>query len=118
MKQSTAGHSYFITPMVNMMSNDDNCFVCGKKGHIGHHCFQALCCNYNDFGHFVQDCPEKKFQSGAPYHQNRSEATFGGRQWWDITGGTSKPFGYPGQPHTTGVLDGHHLECLCLLEGS
>ena len=25
------------SPTVNMMSSDDRCFVCGKKGHIGHY---------------------------------------------------------------------------------
>ena len=34
-------------PMVNMISSDDRSFVCGKKGHIGHHCPAAQCCNYN-----------------------------------------------------------------------
>ena len=32
-------------PMVKMMSYDDRCFVCGKIGHIGHHCPNALCYN-------------------------------------------------------------------------
>ena len=28
-----------LTPLtVNMMSNDDICFVCGKTGHISCHC--------------------------------------------------------------------------------
>ena len=45
--------------MVNMMSNDDNCFVCGRKGNIGHCCPQAQCYNCDDFCHFAQDCPEK-----------------------------------------------------------
>ena len=33
------------SPTVNMMLNDDRCFVCVKSGHIGHHCHNALCHN-------------------------------------------------------------------------
>ena len=40
-KHSTASHSYFITPHSERMSNNNNCFVCGKKGHIGHQFTQA-----------------------------------------------------------------------------
>ena len=31
-----------LTSTVNMMSNEDQCLVCGKTGHIGHHCL--TCC--------------------------------------------------------------------------
>ena len=44
-------------PMVNMMSNDDSCSVCGKKGHIACHCPQAQCYNCDDFCHFAQRLP-------------------------------------------------------------
>ena len=30
------------------------------------------------------------------------------RQWWDIPRGTTIPWGHLAQPHTVGVLDGHH----------
>ena len=46
-------------PTVNMISSDNRCFVCGRKGHIGHHCSDVQCYNCDDFGHFAQDCPEK-----------------------------------------------------------
>ena len=55
-----------------MMSNDDNCFVCGKKGHIGHHWCQVQCYNCDDFGHFIQDSPEKTAPPGTPHHHSRS----------------------------------------------
>ena len=42
-----------------MMFNDDSCFVCGKKGHIGHHSPKVQCYTCDGFGHFAQDCPEK-----------------------------------------------------------
>ena len=45
--------------MVNMMSNDDNCFTFSKKGHICLHCPQAKCYTCDDFGHIIQDCPKK-----------------------------------------------------------
>ena len=48
-----------VTPMVNLMTNNDRCFVCGKKGHIGQHCPDVQCYNCDGFGHFSQDCPEK-----------------------------------------------------------
>ena len=48
------------------MSNDDNCFVCGKKGNFGHHCPQAQCFNCDDSGHFTQDCPKKIASSEHP----------------------------------------------------
>ena len=49
-----------------MMSSDNNCPVCGKKGHIGHHCPQAQCYNCNDFSHFAQDCPRRFPNKGHP----------------------------------------------------
>ena len=57
---------------MNVMSSDDNCFVCGKKGDIGHHCPQVQCYSFDDFGHFAQDCPKKIVPSGTPHHHNRS----------------------------------------------
>ena len=57
--------------IVNMMSNDDRCFVCGKTGHIGHHCPDTQCYNCEDFGHFTQDCPDKILPSGMPCHHDR-----------------------------------------------
>ena len=58
--------------MVNMMSNDNNCFVYRKKGHIGHHYPQALCHNCDDFGYFTCDFSEKVAPSETPCHQNWS----------------------------------------------
>ena len=60
-------HSYFIPPLVNVMSSDDNCFACGKQGHIGHHCPMAQYYNCDAFGHFTQNCPKKIAPSGTPY---------------------------------------------------
>ena len=57
---------------VNMMSNDDWCFVCRKTGHIGHHCPDVQCYNYKEFGHFIQDFPDRLPPSGTPHHHNRS----------------------------------------------
>ena len=57
---------------VNMMSNDDWCFVCGKTGHIGHHCPDVQCYNCEEFSHFAQDCPNKIPPSWTPPHHNRS----------------------------------------------
>ena len=37
---------------VNMMSNDENYFICGKKGHIS--CPEAQCYNCSDFGHLLK----------------------------------------------------------------
>ena len=37
--------STLTPPTVNMMSNDDRCFVCGKTGNTGHHCPSAQCFN-------------------------------------------------------------------------
>ena len=63
-----------IPPTVNMMPNDDICFVCGKTGHIGHHCPDAQCYNCHDFGHFSKDCPEKVLPSGTPHYHDRSHS--------------------------------------------
>ena len=60
--------------MVNMMSNDKNCFVCGKKGHIGHHYPQAQCYSCDDFCNFTQDCLKKIAPSGKSYYHNRSHS--------------------------------------------
>ena len=48
-----------IPPTVNMMLDDDRCIVCGKTGHIGHHCPNAQCYNCEDICHFAMDCPDK-----------------------------------------------------------
>ena len=48
-----------------MMSSDNKCFVCRKKGHICHQCPQAQCYNCDAFGHFAQDCPKKIAPSGT-----------------------------------------------------
>ena len=57
---------------VNMMSSDDQCFVCAKTGHIGHHCPDAQCYNCKEFSHFAQDCPNKIPPLGTSHHHNRS----------------------------------------------
>ena len=64
------------SPMVNMMSNDNSCFVCGKKGHIHHHCPDAQCYNCNGFGHFAKDCQEKITPSGTPDHHDRLHSPY------------------------------------------
>ena len=46
-----------LPPTVNMMSGDDRCFVCGRKGYIGCHCPDVQCYNCSSFGHFAKDCP-------------------------------------------------------------
>ena len=46
-------------PTVNMMLNDERCFICSRMGHIGHHCPNTQCYNCNGSGHFAQDCPGK-----------------------------------------------------------
>ena len=61
-----------IPPTINMMSNDNKCFVWGKTGHIGHHCPSAQCDNCDGFDHFAQDCPEKISPSGTPCCHDRS----------------------------------------------
>ena len=61
-------------PSVNMMSNDDRCFVCGNTGHIGCHCPNAQCYNFDSYGHFAQDCPEKIPPLGTPHHHDRSSS--------------------------------------------
>ena len=71
-QHSTTGYSYPVTLMVNMMSNDNRCFVCGKKGYNGCHCPSVQCYNCDDFGHFAQDFPEKIPSSGTPHHHDRS----------------------------------------------
>ena len=70
---STTGHSSSTPPTVNMMSKD-HCFVCGKKGHTGHHCPQVQCYNCDDFGHFAWDFPKKIPSSGMPHHHNKSHS--------------------------------------------
>ena len=55
-------------PNVNMMSNYDGCFVCGKTGHTDHHCPDAHCYYCNGFSHFALDCSEKILPSGTPHH--------------------------------------------------
>ena len=62
----------FSSPTVNMMSNNDSCFVCDKKGYIGHHYPEVQCYKCNGFSHFAQDCPEKIPPSGTHCHYNRS----------------------------------------------
>ena len=57
------------SPTVNMMLNDK--IICGRKGHIGHHCPDAQCYKCDSFGHFAQDCPEKIHPSGTPNHPDR-----------------------------------------------
>ena len=52
------------SPTLNMMSNDDRCFVCGKTGHTGHHCPDVQYYNREDFVHFAEDCQEKIPPSG------------------------------------------------------
>ena len=62
-----------LTPsMVNIMSGNDRCFVCGQIGHIGHHCPDIQCDGCDEFGHFAQDCPNKIPPLGTPCHQDRS----------------------------------------------
>ena len=58
--------------MVNMMLNENRCFVCSKTGHIGHHCPSVQWYNCDSFGHFTQHCPEKVPSSGTPHHHYRS----------------------------------------------
>ena len=60
------------TCMVSMISHDDRCFVCGQMAHFGCHYPEAQCCGCDEFGHFVQDCPNKIPLSGTPCHQDRS----------------------------------------------
>ena len=55
----------------NMMSSDDQCFVCGKTGHIGCNCPNMQCYSCKEFSHFVQDCPDKISPSGTSYQHNR-----------------------------------------------
>ena len=50
------------SPTVNMILNDDSCFVCGKIGHIGCHCPDEQCYNFEDF---AQECPDKIPPSGT-----------------------------------------------------
>ena len=57
---------------VNMMSNDDWCFVCRKTGHIGHYCPDVQSYNCKEFRHFAQDCPDIISLLGIPHHHNRS----------------------------------------------
>ena len=42
---STGGYSHPHTPTINVMSNDNRCFVYGKTGHIFHYCPDVQCCN-------------------------------------------------------------------------
>ena len=58
------------SPTVSMMLND-SCFVCGKSGHISHHCPSAQCYNCEGFGHFAKDCSDKILPSGTPCHHNK-----------------------------------------------
>ena len=46
-------------------------FVCSKTGHIGHHCPDVQCYNYDGFGTVTQDCSEKISPSGTPHHHDR-----------------------------------------------
>ena len=57
---------------VSLMSGDDKCFVCRWTGHFGHHCPDAQCYGYDEFGHFAQDWPHKIPPSGTPCHHGRS----------------------------------------------
>ena len=57
--------------IINMMSNDDQCFVCRKTDHIGHHCPEVQCYNCEEFRHFTQECPDKSPPLGAPHHHKR-----------------------------------------------
>ena len=67
-KLNTAQHvtATLTQPMVNMMSNDDNCFACCKKGHIGHNCSWAQCYSSDDYAYFTKDCPKQSVPSGNP----------------------------------------------------
>ena len=58
-------------PTVNMMLNNDRCFLCSKTGHIGHHCPDVQCYSCDSFGHFTQDCSEKIPPSRTPCHHDR-----------------------------------------------
>ena len=71
-QHGTTGYSYFVTPTVNMMSNGNRCFVCGKTGNIGHNCSDVQRYNCNSFGNYAQDCQEKIPPSGTPCHHSRS----------------------------------------------
>ena len=53
-------------PMVNMMSNDNRYFVCGKAGNIGHYCPSVQCYNCDGLGDFTKDCPEKTSHQKHP----------------------------------------------------
>ena len=56
--------------MVNMISSDDGCLVCSKKGHIHHHCQDVQCYICDSFDHITQDCSEKIPTSGTPHHHD------------------------------------------------
>ena len=61
-----------LTPSrVSMMSGNDRCFVCVCTVHFGGHCPDTQCYGCDEFGHFVQDCPNKILSSGTPCHQDR-----------------------------------------------
>ena len=59
-------------PTVNMMPNDNRCFVCGKTDDIGCCCPDVQYYNCDSFGHFSQDCPEKIPPLGTPHCHARS----------------------------------------------
>ena len=62
-----------LTPStVSMMSSNHRCFICGCTGHFGHHFPDGQCYGCDEFGHLLQDCPNKIPPSGTPCHQDRS----------------------------------------------
>ena len=65
-KLNTAQHitATLSSPMVNVMSNDDNCVVCRKEGHIGGHCPRVQCYNCDDLVILHKICPKKIALSG------------------------------------------------------
>ena len=72
-----------LTPStVIMMSDDDECFVCGQIGHFCHHCPDAQCYGCDEFGHFGQNCPHKIPPSGTSCHPGRSHSSHQYTQNW------------------------------------
>ena len=57
---------------VNIMSSDNQCFACGKIGHIGCNCPDVQCYNCEEFSNFTQDCPGNIPPSGTHCCHDRS----------------------------------------------